>query len=193
VEFALRAGDIPRAIHCTVGCFESALWDHLDPKLKRHPTRERLFSVSPVPDISLISNDSIPEDEKRKRPFELKIDEAKEGGPWYKLHDDNMGSVVLAKGYLHKPRLEALGKAVAKIRDLRNDVAHNAPTPEKMERAEKEMQKANLWSSDNHFLCQPLVIDTLEELGEINPRRLAEDLVSVIERRLLDSAAFLEK
>jgi len=52
--------------------------------------------------------------------------------------------------------------------------------------AREEMQKANLWSSDDRFLCQPLVSEALEELGVSDSPRLSVDLLQLIELRLLD-------
>ena len=72
VELALRAGDIPRAVHGTVAFFESALWDRLKPRLTRHDdlTKRRLYKVDPTPADSLIrKGDGSAED--RKQPFEV--------------------------------------------------------------------------------------------------------------------------
>jgi len=54
VELALRAGDIPRAVHGTVAVFEAALWDGLNEKTTRHGTKKRLFRLNPAPDAALV-------------------------------------------------------------------------------------------------------------------------------------------
>jgi hypothetical protein len=46
----------------------------------------------------------------------------------------------------------ALGSS---IRELRNDVAHNEPTPDLMNKARTCMQAAALWSTTDTFLNQP--------------------------------------
>jgi len=117
VEFALRSGDIPRAIHVTVAFFESALWDHLLERLRPHPTKRRRFSANPTPDTGLIRETQLTEDENRKRPFELETI-AGEGGPWYLVYDDDVCATRLAKRYLQKPKLESLAKAISKVREL---------------------------------------------------------------------------
>lgn len=187
VELALLAGDIPRAIHGTVAFFESALWDHLDPHLtKYHDKEKRWFRVDPEPRGELIranKNDSTKPKDDRSRPFELEMTDG--AVRWYKVYDDAVCAVRLASRYLDKPALTNLGKAVESVRSLRNDVAHNEPTPELMASAQEKMRAAHLWSEGNRFLEQPLVVDTLKELGQQNPERLCTDLLAEVRHCLL--------
>lgn len=192
VELALRAGDIPRAVHGTVAFFESALWDHLGPHLIRHsdPSSARLYyTADPSPSDDLIRRgDGSSED--RRRPFQ--VAKQMDNDRWYMVFDDDVCAIRLAKHYVQKPSLRQLGQAVSKIRELRNDVAHNEPTPGLMEDARQQMANAQLWSSDSAhltFLTQPLVQGVLRELGEQHPDRLSEDLLSRVRSRLLQPCA----
>lgn len=189
VELALRAEDIPRAVHGTVAFFESALWDHLGPHLIRHgdPKKRRLYRADPRPSEDLIRKRDGSSDDRGK-PFEV----AEEVGNvlWYRVYDDDVCAIRLAKHYLQQPSLQKLGQAVSNMRDLRNDVAHNEPTPELMEDARRRMSDAQLWSSDNTpptFLTQPLVQGVLRELGEQHPDQLCSDLLSTVRSRLLQT------
>jgi hypothetical protein len=184
VELALRSGDIPRAVHGTVAFFESALWDHLYSRCVQHPTNRRLFQFDPVPLEKLIRTGTDCEDD-RKRPFERRIED---GDTWYRVFDDDLCAVRLAKYYLKKNDLLELGKAVSNVRELRNDVAHNEPTPELMADAREKMVHESLWSKDDRFLTQPLVQSILRELGEHEPSSLCEDLVTAVRYRLLAPA-----
>jgi hypothetical protein len=184
VELALRASDIPRAVHGTVAFFESALWDHLKPRLTRHddPRKHRLYKVDPAPADCLIrKEDGSAED--RKRPFG--VAEETDGGGWYRIFDDDVCGIRLAKHYLQQKALQQLGQAVSKIRELRNDVAHNEPTSELMNEARAKMVAASLWSQNSEFLAMPLVQCVLRGLGEQHPDRLCTDLVSTVRSRLL--------
>lgn len=184
VELALRAGDIPRAVHGTVAFFESALWDHLKPRLTPHddPKKHRLYIVEPAPADSLIrKGDGSAED--RKRPFE--VAEETDGVRWYKIFDDDVCGIRLAKHYLQQESLQKLGQAVSEIRQLRNDVAHNEPTSELMNEAHTKMVAASLWSQDCEFLAVPLAQCVLRDLGEQHPDCLRIDLVSTVRSRLL--------
>jgi hypothetical protein len=184
VEFALRAGDIPRAVHGTVAFFESALWDQLEPHLTRHgdPMR-RLFKVEPAPDDQLVRRRGGSKDD-RCRPFE--VGDAVNGVHWYRIWDDDRCGRRLAEDYLRHQALAKLGKAVSPVRELRNDVAHNEPTPQLMEDAQHRMADAHLWSPDGKsFLAQPMVQDVLKDLGENEPARLCTDLIVAIRERLL--------
>ncbi len=186
VEFALRSGDIPRAVHGTVAFFEGALWDHLGPHLTPHesPDKNRYYKVNPRPEENLIrKGNNNPDD--RRRPFEIKRLDNEE---WFWVHDDNVCAIRIAKHYLRLDALKKLGKAVAKVRELRNDVAHNEPTPELMDEAWRNMVEAELWSPKRSFLDRPLVQNVLTELGEQHPGRLCENLVSTIRTRLLSPA-----
>ncbi len=52
VELALRAGDIPRAVHGTVAFFEAALWDHLGKMTSRHSSKRQFkFHEPPAADL----------------------------------------------------------------------------------------------------------------------------------------------
>lgn len=186
VELALRAGDIPRAVHGTVAFFESALWDHLRPRLTRHgDPKRRLYKVAPAPADCLIrKGDGSAED--RRRPFEV-ADES-DGVRWYRIFDDDVCGVRLAKRYLQQEALHKLGQAVSNIRELRNDVAHNEPTSELMDEARHKMVAASLWSQNCEFLATPLVQCVLRDLGEKDPDHLCTDLVSNVRRLLLSRA-----
>lgn len=181
VELALRAGDIPRAVHGTVAFFESALWDHLEPHLTRHPENRRLYKVDPAPDDCLVRKGE-GDSEDRKRPFEAI---AEDGTRWYKIFDDDVCGIRLAKRYLHNKSLEKLGQAVSNIRALRNDVAHNEPTSDLMAEARATMIKAELWSGNDTFLNQPLVGDVLRDLDKQNPDNLCNHLIAIVRSHLL--------
>jgi len=189
VELALRAGDIPRAVHSTVAFFEAALWDKLGERIERSsdPKKRRFFQVksgvAPAGDKLLRKGDG--SDEDRKRPFELK--ETVDGVAWYWVYDSDGGPAArLAKHYLMSNNLEALAQAMSQdVRALRNDVAHDEPTPELMNVARTRMQTAQLWSHNDTFLSQPLVQDVLKDLGEQCPDQLCINLVSTVRERLL--------
>lgn len=185
VELALRAGDIPRAVHGTVAFFESALWDHLDPRLTRHDVKRRWFKVDPPPTADLVRTS---EENKvnHGRPFEVarEID----GEHWYMVFDDDVCAIRLAKRYLARQALATLAQAISPVRELRNDVAHNEPTPELMNEARHRMVEAQLWAPDDAFLAQPLVQNVLRDLGENDPSRLCTDLIATVRARLLGAA-----
>ncbi|MFO0548142.1 MAG: hypothetical protein U0271_07125 [Polyangiaceae bacterium] len=189
VELALRNGDIPRSVHGTVAFFESALWDGLGQRIERSPdpNKRRFFKVksggTPVGDKLLKQGDG--SDDDRKRPFELK--ETVDGTDWYWVYDSDGGPAGrLAKYFLQSEALTKFDSALgSRIRELRNDIAHNEPTPELMNDARARMQKANLWSSTDTFLSQPLVQAVLKELGETRPQNLLADLLAEVRRRLV--------
>lgn len=183
VESALRAGDIPRAVHGTVAFFEAALLDLLQPRLSRHPSNKGWCAVSPLPDAALIRPNG---NRNREKPFEVK--EQNNGKTWYKVHHyDSEGAKKLVHEYLNSSPLQKLEEAITQfmIRDLRNDVAHNEPTPELMKNASSSMRGAALWSNDNQFLIQPIVKDVLRELGETDPEHLLVNLLAEVRRRLV--------
>lgn len=183
VELALRAGDIPRAIHGTVAFLESALWDHLAPRVERHPSSSRLFRIvqPPLP-TTLVRDENA--DDNSKRPFDLK--KTINGVDWYWIHDDRVCCTRLAKRYLALDGLEKLAQASDPVAwDLRNDIAHNEPTPELMNVARTRMQEAGLWSNTNTFLAQPLVENVLLELGVDSPREILNDLLKTVRATLL--------
>lgn len=184
VELALRAGDIPRAVHGTVAFFESVLWDHLNDRFNRTWAKERgleklrLKSGNPAPaGKSLLRNDEHDSKEKRNCPFE-RLDDGT-----YLFYEDGAGR--FARDYVKSEPLKKLLDAITKVRELRNDVAHNEPTPELMNEARTHMQTAALWSSTDTFLSQPLVQDVLTDLGEHEPANLLGDLLTEVRRRLL--------
>ncbi len=182
VEFALIAEDTPRAVHGTVACFESALWDHLSAcVVKRHPTRQ-LYQVSPAPQANQVRSSTSDDEENRKRPFEV-VPES--GETWYRIMDDNVCAIRLAKHYLNNANLEKLGRAIQSVRELRNDVAHNEPTPALMTSARNRMASEHLWSPEGRFLSQSLLQNVLKDLGVGVPERLCEDLIATVRSRLL--------
>ncbi len=172
VEFALRAKDIPRAVHGTVAFFESALrdWLHQRDFAQEDGAKGNLedgFTFDQPPTNRRFR--------KRRTDKVWKIDDFKEGTEeWLEV--------------LNKPRLQALESALSgNIRYLRNDVAHNEPTPQRMESARAEMQGSELWSKDDpsKFLSQPLVQNVLEELGIDKPDSLCDKLLETVRTRLL--------
>lgn len=183
VELALRAGDVPRAVHGTIAFFEAALWDGLNEHLERSkaPNRRRYFkfkSAAPsCPKLVRCGNNT---NEDRKRPFELKVVENDES--WYWVHDGHGGPAArLVQYFLKRKALREFEKALNDdIRALRNDVAHNEPTPELMTTAKELMQTASLWSKQDTFLSQPLVQDVLKELDVENPGSILDELLSKV-------------
>lgn len=193
VELALRSGDIPRAVHGTVAFFEAALWDRLSERLQRStdPKRQRCFRVmsgpAPTGDKLLRSGDK---DDDRTRPFELK--ETLGGVDWYWVHDGDGGPAArLTKYFLQSDSLmafdKALGGGAGSVRELRNDIAHNEPTPALMDDARRRMENARLWSAKNSFLRQPLVQVVMTELGEEAPESLFQSLLVEVRRRLVST------
>jgi hypothetical protein len=192
VELALRAGDIPRAVHGTVAFFEAALWDHLGEKTSRHPSKRQFkFHVPPAEDLvcerdpgKFAALSKTKQREDRDRPFIFK--ETAGGSDWYWIDDNEICAIQIAKHYLKLDSLTKLGQALAgDIRELRNDVAHNEPTPALMDDARRRMQEASLWSKDSTFLTQGLVQDVLRELGEHSPEQICESLIKTVRSRLL--------
>lgn len=179
VELALRAGDIPRAVHGTFAFFEAALWDWL----RQHDFQKDGAMGSLADGFNFVEK---PTGEKKKR-FRKRKEETK----W--RIDDFKEGVEAWLDVLSKPNLKALWEAITEdVRTLRNDVAHNEPTPELMSDARTRMQKAALWSSTDTFLGQPLVQAVLEELGEASPGDLLANLLVEVRRRLVfDEAGHL--
>lgn len=195
VEFALRAGDIPRAVHGTVAFFEAALWDGLNERVERSedPSRRRYFRIKSgeVPSGEKLLRQGDCSEEDRKRPFELK--DTIDGVPWYWIYDGDGGPAArLAKHFLQRNSLvafdKALGSGSSGIRALRHDVAHDEPTPKLMDAARAQMRAAGLWSDADTFLSQPLVQAVLKELGEPHPERLCTELLAGVRSRLLDAS-----
>lgn len=189
VELALRAGDIPRAVHGTVAFFEAALWDKLGERFEcsSDPKKRRFFKVksgeAPTGDKLLKQGDVSKDD--RTRPFELK--ETVDGIDWYWIYDDDGGpGARIAKYFLKSDALKKFDIAlVSSIRGLRNDIAHTEPTPALMSEARTLMQIAKLWSNTDTLLSQPLVQAVLKELGESSPENLLANLLTEVRRRLV--------
>ncbi len=189
VELALRAGDIPRAVHGTVAFFEAALWDGLNERIERSsdPGRHRLFKIKcgekPTGDKLLRRGDGSKDD--RQCSFELK--DTVGGIDWYRVYDGDGGpGARIAKYFLQRKALTEFDVALgSKIRELRNDIAHNEPTPALMNKACTLMQEAKLWSNTDTFLSQPLVTAVLKELGEASPEELLANLLAEVRRRLV--------
>lgn len=177
VELALRADDIPRAVHGTVAFFEAGLWDWL---------RRRDFMVADQAMGSLAEGfmfEAKPTGEKKDRFFFSKT-----GGKW-RINCIKSGTEAWVN-VLNKPKLTAFWNALTDdVRNLRNDVAHNEPTVELMDGAAEKMRAVQLWanqagSDQNTFLTQPLVKDVLIELGVDNPEHLLESLLIEVRSRL---------
>lgn len=204
VELALRAGDIPRAVHGTVGFCEAALWDHLGERTSRHGTKQQFKFHEPVPSELVREQDCAKlaalskrkQQKNRVRPF--LFEETTDGVDWYRIDDSMICAVQIAEHYLKLDHLTTLAKKVNEIRQLRNNVAHNEPTPELMEGASERMQNTELWSSPDtsslamrgkrSFLSQPLVQSVLKELGEACPESLLASLLTEVRRRLVAAA-----
>jgi hypothetical protein len=199
VELALRAGDIPRAVHGTVAFFEAALWDHLGEKISRHPSKRQFKFLVPPPrelvresdPAKLASLSKTKQQENLNLPFEFK--ETTDGSDWYWIYDEHAPAIKIAKYYLKLDSLTALGQKLEDIRELRNDVAHNEPTPTLMDDAKRRMRQASLWSSENEFLSQYLVQAVLKELREPHPERLCTELVEKIRSRLLEASSVVTR
>jgi len=190
VELALRAGDIPRAVHGTVAFFEAALWDHLLDRFERTGMRHRRWEVlrlkdgAPAPSgCKLLRNDNPDEKDRRNCPFE-RLDDGT-----YIFDEDGAGR--FARDYVRSDPPKKLADAIEKVRSLRNDVAHNEPTPRLMNDARSRMQQAGLWSNTTPaaFLSQPLVQAVLKDLGDTNPGNLLANLLKQVRRHLVAAAA----
>ncbi len=184
VELALRAGDIPRAVHGTVAFCEAAVWDRLLEYFGRDASDPRFLKLregKPAPTGNLLRDggDDNKNCDNKNRPFENKT---KNGQTGFLFHESGAGR--FARDYVGSEPLKALHDAIEKVKQLRNDVAHNEPTPELMDKARGRMQDAGLWSSENTFLSQPLVQNVLKELGESQPDQLLECLLAKVRQRL---------
>lgn len=188
VELALRAGNIPSAVHGTVAFFESALWDHLLAVLLNPcQTDSQRYSFKSTPSTPV------------GFPFKKERLEA-DGTNSYLVDTGKGGCTKLVTTYLNEPALLSLHQAISgtdenspsPVRSLRNDVAHNVPTEAEMSRARQVMRDAKLWSGSEppQFLCQDLVRNVLAELGitvagVTEPAKLCEKLISDVEQRIL--------
>jgi len=181
VELALRSGDIPRAVHGTVAFFEAALWDKLLEHFERDPQDARWLKLKAcaVAPTGKLLREGI--DDDKNRPFESKS--RPDGQAWFWFHESGAGR--FARDYSKSDPLKKLLDAVDKVKALRNDVAHNEPTPDLMNVARSRMQTAALWSNTDTFLSQPLVQAVLKELGEASPENLLANLLTEVRRRLV--------
>jgi hypothetical protein len=187
VELSLRAGDIPRAVLGTVAFSEAALWDKLLEHFERTGARKgvgevvRLKDAAPVPTGKLLRNDEPDESQKRYCPFE-RLDDGT-----YLFFEDGAGR--FARDYVKSDPLKDLHDVIGRVKALRNDVAHNEPTPDLMKDARSRMQDAALWSTTDTFLSQALVQEVLTELGEGNPKHLLPNLLEKVRYRLVASSS----
>lgn len=181
VELALRSGDIPRAVHGTVAFFEAALWDKLLEHFERDPQDARWLKLKAgaVAPTGKLLREGV--DDDKNRPFESKS--RPDGQAWFWFHESGAGR--FARDYVKSDPLKKLLDAVDKVKALRNDVAHNEPTPDLMNVARTRMQTAALWSNTDTFLSQPVVQAVLKELGEASPENLLANLLTEVRRRLV--------
>jgi len=172
VELALRAGDIPRAVHGTVAFFEAALWDWL---------RQRDFAQQDGALGTLESGFTFTMSltgEKKDRFKKIK------GTQVWRIDDFHAG-VLAWLSILNITSLSKIWDALNDdVRNLRHDVAHNEPTSDLMKESRTRIQAAQLWSNTDTFLSQPLVQNVLKELGEPHPAQLCDDLLSTVRKRL---------
>lgn len=184
VELALRAGDIPRAVHGTVAFFESALWDKLLEHFERDAEDGRWLKLRAralLPTGTLLRDGGC---DDKNRPFESKS--RPDGQPWFWFHESGAGR--FARDYVKSDPLKMLLDAIDQVKALRNDVAHNEPTPTLMKDARRRMQAAALWSDTDNFLSQPLVQAVLTELGEASSKDLLDQLLTEVRHRLIRAA-----
>lgn len=123
-------------------------------------------------------------DDDKNRPFENKSRPDRQA--WFWFHESGAGR--FARDYVKSDPLKSLVDAIGKVKALRNDVAHNEPTPDLMNSARACMQAAALWSNTDTFLSQPLVQAILKELGEASPENLLANLLAEVRRRLVVEA-----
>jgi hypothetical protein len=96
-------------------------------------------------------------------------------------------AITTQRVHIELRRVQTLLDAIDKVKALRNDVAHNEPTPALMDDARGRMQAAALWSTADTFLSQQLVRDVLFDLGEPEPIRLLENLLVEVRKRIVRS------
>jgi len=195
VELALLAKDTPKAVHGTVAFLEAALSDHLMDKAERHPEERRLFKFHDAPPadaVRVVDESKVGElsNKQRKankhRPL---VFDHEDGGRWYYVDDGKVCAIQLARVVLRATAVGELAQVISvnDIRQIRNDAAHEDPTPDMMEEAHRRMAEAGLWSPGDHpsFLSQALIQDVLRELGIEAPEKLWENLRAEVRRRLV--------
>jgi len=186
VELALRAGDIPRAVHSTAAFCEAALWDWL--RQRNFPNSDGVASGDLDSGFTFRPGYE-PTGDKKKRFLR-----DKNNGKW-RIDDRNhkTDGFIAWLDILQKPKLHELWEAVNNVRVLRNDVAHNEPTLNLMAEARLRMRATKLWygtdTNADTFLSQPLVQGVLTELGEPEPTKLLEALLAEVRRRLVKADA----
>ncbi|HSW09326.1 MAG TPA: hypothetical protein VLK32_00265 [Bacillota bacterium] len=178
VDLALRANDIPRAAHGTYAFFECVLWEHYGQYVgDRHPEEKRWYQVRKPAPPDLVRSPGATDN--ACRPFK----EARDSAEYYEVFD----RIECAKLFANYHKLEGLRKlceAISQVRYLRNDIAHNEPTPELMAEARRTMEQMGLWSTDGRFLAQPLIQGALHELRVCTTDRLCEKFLQEIRCRL---------
>lgn len=184
VDLALRAGDIPRAVHGTVAFFEAALWDKLLEHFERDATDIRWLKLRAGAEAPVGKLLRAGVDDDKNRPFESKS--RPDGQAWFWFHESGAGR--FARDYVKSEPLKKLLDAVDNVKVLRNDVAHNEPTPDLMNDARNRMRTVALWSNTDTFLSQLLAQAVLKDLGEPEPEKLLVNLLTEVRRRLVAPA-----
>lgn len=205
VELALRAENIPAATLGTIAFMEAAIWDHLmdqwlapaerlgQYRLRRDVPAEMVkielervrCEPGELAEFDLVKLDHVKGN--ANRPFLVEASAAPSNpksngartGDIVTVHDGGGCTAKLTRDLLAKPALERFRIACDPLRNFRNDVAHNVPTPERMELVTRKMQERALWSRGAvaSFLSQSLCADVLMELGVDHPSRLLDNLI----------------
>ncbi|MBK6842822.1 MAG: hypothetical protein IPG88_11015 [Gemmatimonadetes bacterium] len=205
VELALRAENIPAATMGTIAFMEAAIWDHLmdqwlapaerlgQYRLRRDVPAEMVkielervrCELGELAEFELVKLDHVKGN--ANRPFLVEASAAPSNpksngartGDTVTVHDGGGCTARLTRDLLAKPALERFRIACDPLRNFRNDVAHNVPTPERMELVTRKMQERALWSRGAvaSFLSQSLCADVLTELGVDQPSRLLDNLI----------------
>ncbi len=204
LEMALRAKDIPRAIHLTVSFFESAIWDHLESRFVWNADQPRRIGaeVPMSPKLVIVpggTKEPLPKD-NTARPF-LFIG-LNDGLHVYEVRDGSAQAGKLVKHALKDPSLQALSTQISKspdvprdrpvalqgkgVRDLRNDVAHSIPSEEFIASASAMMASWGLWSGAPSIVGQALVEDVFESLNGSSIGARLDGLVDRLAQRLKD-------
>ena len=171
VELALRAEDVPRAVHGTVAFFEAAWWDWV---------RDHDFAAE---GITMIGDAyQLPDSKSIKKRFRKN-----RGTETWRINDYFHDGTPAWLEELNKPRLtEFWNGLTADVKDLRNDVSHNEPTAQLIETAQERMVEAGFWSAKNQFLAQERTRNVLIELGVETPEHLCDNLLATVRSRLVD-------